>query len=298
MEEAKQNGWPDESENCELSRACRESTGVARPWLFAVASQATPSGLSTVCRTAVDAGFAGIDFAVTALPWACGDTTESSETTETSGEGRQDGGLPAITLATTMRRLVETRQIVRSWLDQNSGNRTRWLTLALICENGTSYGSRSSAAGTDSEIGNRLYELLLELRFDIEASGVTIAVDPSAIQPPLGAVALRELVDAVGSSAIGICARIEFGGVQEDPATLLSLLNHRVSMLRICILPVTGRSDAGVEVIRQAAPAFRQALTAVRSHSPIIVDGALDPRAARVAIESSWDLPPNRIGET
>lgn len=292
MNEAKRNACPDASHDCELSRACGNSTGTARPWLFGVADHAATSSLSTVCRAAVDAGFAGIHYVATALPRALGGTTESSEATESLEEAPQDRGLHAVTLVTTLGRLAETQQIVKSWLGRNSGHPTRWVTLALNGENATS-SSESPVAGTDSEIGNRLYELLLGLRFDIEASGVTIAVDAGAIQPQLGAIALRELVDAVGSSAIGICVRIEIGGIQVDPATLWSQLNYRVNMVRICIEHATGGGDAGVEVIHQTAPAFRQALAAVRSHTPIIVQGAPDPRAARVAIESLWVLSPD-----
>lgn len=287
MNEAKRNTCPDASRDCELSRACGNSTDRVRPWLFGVAEQAAKPSLSTVCRAAVDAGFAGIDYAVTALPQALGDTTASSQAAETIEEGTQDCGLHAVTLVTTLGRLVETQQTVRSWLGLNSGHPTGWLTLALNGENATS-SSESAVAGTDSEIGNRLYKLLSGLRFDIESSGVTIAIDADAIQPQLGAIALRELVDSVGSSAIGICARIEFGGVQEDPATLLSPLNYRVSVVRICVERATGGDDVGVEFIRQIAPAFRQALAAVRTHSPIIVEGTPDPLATRAAIESLW----------
>ncbi|MCH7924747.1 MAG: hypothetical protein IIC51_04360, partial [Planctomycetes bacterium] len=177
------------------------------------------------------------------------------------------------------------------WQHNLSLHQSNTLTLGLEqseeVANSTS-SSESPVAGTDSEIGNRLYKLLLGLRFDIESSGVTIAIDADAIQPQLGAIALRELVDSVGSSAIGICARIEFGGVQEDPARLLSPLNYRVSVVRICVERATGGDDVGVEFIRQIAPAFRQALAAVRTHSPIIVEGVPDPRAARIAIESLW----------
>ena len=297
MNEAKRNACPDASRDCELSRACGNSTDSVRPWLFGVAEQAAQPSLSTVCRAAVDAGFAGIDYAVTALPQALGDKTESSEAAEALEVGTRNHGLRAVTLGTTLARLVETQQTVKAWLGRNSGHPTRWVTLALNGENATS-SSESPGAGTDSEIGNRLYELLLGLRFDIEASGVTIAVDAGAIQPQLGAIALRELVDAVGSTAIGICVRIEIGGIQVDPATLLSQLNYRVNMVRICIGHATVGGDAGVEVIRQTAPAFRQALAAVRSHTPIIVQGAPDPRAARVAIESLWVLSPDRTGAT
>ncbi|MCH9003255.1 MAG: hypothetical protein IIC02_11835, partial [Planctomycetes bacterium] len=191
MNEAKRNACPDASRDCELSRACGNSTGTARPWLFGMADQAPPSSVSTVCRAAVDAGFAGIDYAVSALPQALGDKTESSEAAEALEVGTRNHGLRAVTLGTTLARLVETQQTVRSWLGRNSGHPTRWLTLALNGENAIS-SSESPVAGTDSEIGNRLYKLLLGLRFDIESSGVTIAIDADAIQPQLGAIALRE----------------------------------------------------------------------------------------------------------
>lgn len=287
MNEAKRETGPHGSGDCELSRSRGNSTGTALPWLYGMADDASPSSLSRACRAAVDAGFAGIDYAVTALPRALGDTTASSRVSETIEEGTQDHGLHAVTLVTTLGRLVETQQTVRSWLGRNLGHPTRWLTLALTGENAASR-SDSPAAGADSEFGNGLYTLLLGLRFDIEASGVTIAIDAGAIRQRLGAIALRELVDAVGSSAIGTCARIELRGVEEDPAAFLSLLDYRVSVVRICVDRATVGNNAGAEVIRQIAPAFRQALAAVRPHSSIIVEGAPDPFASRAAVESLW----------
>lgn len=287
MNEAKRHTCPNGSGDCELSRACGNSTGRVRPWLFGMADQASPSGVSTVCRAAVDVGFAGIEYTVTALPQALGDKTESSDAVEMSEGTTQKHGLHAVMLVTTLDRLVETQKAVRSWLGQNLGHPTRWLTLALKGEN-DAFRSESPVLGSDSEIGNRLYKLLVGSRFDIEASGVTVAIDAHAVRSQLGAVALRELVDAVGSSAIGTCVRIELGGLQEDPATVLSLLDYRVSVVRICVETATVGNAAAAEAIRQIAPAFRKALAAVRPHSSIIVEGSPDPLATRAAIESLW----------
>ncbi|MCH8147794.1 MAG: hypothetical protein IH987_07345 [Planctomycetes bacterium] len=291
MNEAKRNRWPDEYRNCELSRGCGESPGISRPWLFGIADHAAPSRLLSDCRAAVDAGFAGIHFADTEVPPVVAGTIELSEAARTLEEVTRDGGFHAVTLVTPVGRLAESQQRVRSWLGRNAGRRNRWLRLAI-------HGDPGPPRTSESEIGNRLYDLLLELRFDIEASGLTVAVDLSVLAPQLCAIALRELVDAVGSSAIGICARIEIGGEEVDPATLLSQLNYRANMVRICIAHATSGSGAGVGVIRQAAPALPQFLAEVPSHSPIIVEGVADPHAARLLIESWRGFQPGLSGAT
>ena len=286
MNEAKRNASHDETGDCELLRMCSESTGVERPWLFRVSDHTTQLSLSDACRAAAGAGFAGIDWPLSTPSIAGVDRTELVNAQEFRPGDAQRTDLHAVTLPMTMERLGEFAEDMRSLLDRLAGRNVRWLALAVNGEDSPLDGPDSAAAGLSSHTANRLYELLLSLRLDAEASGVNIAVDAANVGRQFGAVALRELVDAVGSSAIGICARIEFGSDQENPMALFSLLNYRVSVVRVRVADATARPVSAVGVERDPASVLQRALALVRVQSPVIVEGVPDPRAARLVIDS------------
>lgn len=286
MNEAKPNASHDESGDCEFLRMCREATGAERPWLFRVSDHTTALSLSDACRAAVGAGFAGIDWR---LSTPSIDGLGRTELVNAQGFGSGDAqrtDLHAVTLPMTMARVGEFAQDMRSLLDRLAGKNVRWLTLAVNGENAPLDGPNSAAGGLSSPTASCLYELLLSLRLDAEASGVNIAVDAAQIDGHFGAVALRELVDAVSSSAIGICARIEFGSDQENSIGLFSLLNYRVSVVRVRIADTTAPPVSAVAAEREPALLLRRALALVGVQSPVIVEGVPNPRAARLAVES------------
>lgn len=286
MNEAKRNASREEAGDCELLRMCRESTGVGRPWLFRVSDHTPQLSLSDACRAAVGAGFAGIDWPLSTPSIDDAGGSELLDAQEFASGDAQRTDLHAVTIPVTLERIGEFAHDMRSLLDRLAGRNVRWLALAVNDEDASLDGPGSAATGLSSQTSSRLYELLLSLRLDAEASGVTIAVDAANIESHFGAIALRELVDAVGSSAIGICGRIELGTDRENPIRLFSLLNYRVSVVRVRVADTTARPDSAVGVEPEPASVFHRALALVDVRSPIVVEGVPDPRAARLRIDS------------
>ncbi|MCH7527005.1 MAG: hypothetical protein IID39_06180 [Planctomycetes bacterium] len=67
---------------------------------------------------------------------------------------------------------------------------------------------------------------------------------------------------------------------------LFSLLNYRVSVVRVRVADTTVRPVSAVGVERDPASVLQRALALVRVQSPVIVEGVPDPRAARLVIDS------------
>jgi len=91
---------------------------------------------------------------------------------------------------------------------------------------------------------NFAYELLQRVRFEAEATGVTVALEAATGGCFLSPIVVRELIDAVNSSAIGVCLDVERIAAIGSPRDWIHTLHHRVQAVRYTDVPCSGGSAA------------------------------------------------------
>lgn len=89
---------------------------------------------------------------------------------------------------------------------------------------------------------NFAYELLHRVRFEAEAAGVSVALEAATGGCFLSPIEVRELIDAVNSSAIGVCLDVERIGAIGSPLDWIDTLHHRVQAVRYTDVHCTGGS--------------------------------------------------------
>lgn len=117
---------------------------------------------------------------------------------------------------------------------------------------------------------NFAYELLHQVRFDAEARGVTVALEAASGGCFLSPIELRELIDTVNSSAIGVCLDVTRIGAIGSPLDWIHTLHRRIHAVRYSDVPCAGGSGAARKN-RMQFDTLIQALDGVSSDCPLIL---------------------------
>jgi len=117
---------------------------------------------------------------------------------------------------------------------------------------------------------NFAYELLRRVRFEAEATGVTVALEAATGGCFLSPIEVRELIDAVNSSAIGVCLDLERIGAIGSPLDWIHTLHHRVQTVRYTDVPCSG-GIAAAETCQVPIDTLIQALDGISSDCPLIL---------------------------
>jgi len=146
---------------------------------------------------------------------------------------------------------------------------------------------------------NFAYELLQRLRFEAEAAGVNIALEAATSGCFLSPVEVRELIDAVNSSAIGVCLDVDRIGAIGSPLDWIDTLHRRVQTVRYTEVSCSGGSVAA-QTSQVPIDTLIQALHGVPPECPLIlsrnaVEGGLPISSAtvrvwRAEVQSGTDL--------
>lgn len=135
---------------------------------------------------------------------------------------------------------------------------------------------------------NYAYQVLRGLRFEAESAGVRIAIEAARGGCLLSPVEVRDLIDAVNSSAIGACLDVDLVSRVGDPLDWLATLGARVGAVRV------GYSTLPVEPLAAA-------LDDLRFDGPVVVrqDVSVDDRPGLIAklYDSSGSLSRNLLRE-
>lgn len=117
---------------------------------------------------------------------------------------------------------------------------------------------------------NFAYELLHRVRFEAEATGVSVALEAAKEGCLLSPVEVRELIDAVNSSAIGVCLDVERIGAIGSPFDWIDTLHRRVLTVRCTDGGCSGGS-AAAETSQGPIETLIQALHGVHPACPLIL---------------------------
>lgn len=121
---------------------------------------------------------------------------------------------------------------------------------------------------------NFAYELLHLVRFEAEATGVTVALEAATGGCFLSPIEVRELIDAVNSSAIGVCLEVERIAAIGSPIDWLHTLHRRIRAVRHTGVPRSGGSAAA-----PTSPApidtLIQMLDAIALDSPLLISRSI-----------------------
>jgi hypothetical protein len=117
---------------------------------------------------------------------------------------------------------------------------------------------------------NFAYELLHEVRFEAEATGVTVALEAVTGGCFLSPIEVRELIDAVNSSAIGVCLDVERIAAIGSPVDWIHTLHRRVQAVRYTDVACSGGS-AAAQTSQVPIDTLIQALDGIPSECPLIL---------------------------
>ena len=115
------------------------------------------------------------------------------------------------------------------------------------------------------------------MRFEAEATGVTVALEAATGGCFLSPIEVRELIDAVNSSAIGVCLDLERIGAIGSPLDWIDTLHRRVQAVRYTEVPCSGGS-AAAQTCQVPIDTLIQALDGIPSDCPLILSGVPLPR--------------------
>jgi hypothetical protein len=135
---------------------------------------------------------------------------------------------------------------------------------------------------------NFAYELLHRVRFEAEATGVTVALEAAMEGCLFSPVEVRELIDAVNSSAIGVCLDVERIGAMGSPLDWIHTLHRRVQAVRYTDVPCSA-GTAVAQTSQVPIDTLIQALDGIPSDCPLIlsrnaVEGGLPIIGSRVRL--------------
>jgi len=117
---------------------------------------------------------------------------------------------------------------------------------------------------------NFAYELLHRVRFEAEAAGVNIALEAATGGCFLSPIEMHELIDAVNSSAIGVCLDVERIGAIGSPLDWIDTLHRRLQAVRCTETPRIPAS-AAAHTSQLPIDALMQALDDIASECPLIL---------------------------
>ena len=128
---------------------------------------------------------------------------------------------------------------------------------------------------------NFAYDLLLRLRYEAEATGVALALEPGVGDALLSPTELRDLIDAASSSAVGACVDVVHVARIGLPSDWLLTLGGRVQAVRLRDVhrmagPDTPGADNGVDLQELAS-----VLDQTGYDGPVIVSGLGEPATTR-----------------
>ncbi len=129
---------------------------------------------------------------------------------------------------------------------------------------------------------NFAYELLQRLRFEAEAAGVNIALEAATGGCFLSPVEVRELIDAVNSSAIGVCLDLERVGAIGSPLDWIDTLHRQIQAVRCTEIPSTP-TGASAQTCQVPIDTLIQALDGIHSDCPLILSGSVAKSGAGMA---------------
>ena len=236
-----------------------------------------PRGVEEVectARAAVGAGFDGIEWSVPVATLESYSPKSGGDAVSASGSIIGKGVAFAISIPWSPGGGEAASPALADWLEWAYLAEVRLIRLAV----GGGPGTPPSSCGADVE--NRLFDLLRANRFATEAAGVEIAVDGSAFGCALGSSILRELIDAVGSFAVGACVTARSHGGAEDLAAEASLLGYRVKMIRAGFSGSSAAGSRGVGGEETLDMRLRDATACIGKRITIVADGVIDPAKA------------------
>ena len=143
---------------------------------------------------------------------------------------------------------------------------------------------------------NFAYDLLRRLRYEAEATGVALALEPGIGDALLSPTELRDLIDAASSWAVGVCVDVAHVARIGLPSDWLLTLGRRVHAVRLRDVhriagPKTPGADDGVDLQELAS-----VLDQIGYDRPVVVTGLGEPGAVRASLarslRSNRDAPP------
>lgn len=145
---------------------------------------------------------------------------------------------------------------------------------------------------------NFAYELLRGVRFEAEATGVTVALEAVTGGCFLSPIEVRELIDAVNSSAIGVCLDLERIDAIGSPLDWIDTLHRRIQAVRCTGIPCTP-VGAAAQTSQVPVGTLIQALDGIPSDCPMILSrnavkgglpiGSATVRVWRAEVQSGTD---------
>ena len=246
----------------------------------------TESGLNDQHRTALAAGFDGVELALHPDHAAPG-VSEAPATNELLTRLAPPEGLAVRALAcwgqaTNVEAAIEE---AGARLEQAASFGARCLNWRIPAVARHAVGGSRGGFSRYEEALNFAYQLLHGARYDAEATGVALALEAAAGGCLLSPVELREIIDAANSWAVGACvdvARIARIGQPED---WLATLGRRIHSVRVRTDVSAPEESEGRSPKGPATAALRQALDEIAYDGVLIAtgDAAPDPQRAYLA---------------
>ncbi len=213
-----------------------------RPVLFRIEQHTAPTDLENRVAQAVAAGFDGVELALS--PTAGDAATENPTDTHqvsrganaigewfrTARQGEACRRIRAIAWRCTTCDVPTALIEVGDLLARAGELDARALNLTIPPLGGE---PQNESFASYQEALNLAYMLLHELRFEAEATGVSIALEPAVGRCLLSPVELREIIDSANSWAVGVCIdvpRVARIGCPHDWLTTLGSRVHAVRM--------------------------------------------------------------------
>jgi sugar phosphate isomerase/epimerase len=131
---------------------------------------------------------------------------------------------------------------------------------------------------------NFTYELLHQMRFEAEATGVTVALESATGGCFLSPIEVRDLIDVVNSSAIGVCLDVERIGAIGSPLDWIHTLHYRVQAVRYTDVPCSGGS-AVAQTSQTPIDLLFHVLDETALDCPLILSGSAAAAKGRFAGE-------------
>lgn len=270
-------------------------TTMQRPVLFHIEHRIAPIDLENRVAWAVAAGFDGVELSLSSTSSGPQNDTPTDvqqvsaganaieERFRTAPQGEARRRIRAIAWRCTTCDLPTALLEVTDFLVRagEMGARVLNLTIpSLGCE------QQNASFASYQEALNFAYKLLQELRFEAEATGVSIALEPAIGRCLLSPVELREIIDCANSWAVGVCIdtlRVARIGCPHD---WLMTLNSRVHAVRI------NRDEPGGS-IRRGEPgsasnlsSIAETLDRIKYDGIIITAGEHDPATLRTYLST------------
>ncbi len=192
-----------------------------RPLLLTVDDCSTPDDLRDLAAKALSSGFDGVEWRLP-VEFAPGQLANSNL-----------GTIPIGAMATRceMMDIPSAVHFVTSKLQEAASFAAKVLNLSIPP---VRQGDDGHGFARYQDSLNFAYELLHQVRLEAEATGVSIALEAASGGGLLSPIELRELIDAVYSSAVGACIDVERIAMIGSPFDWIQTLQRRVQSVRYC----------------------------------------------------------------